>query len=145
VSTAERRPQVNGAPDSLFGPIIEVVPERWSHLALELNGRHKTLAIHHEHIPYLRGAEVAWEREHPTFQADVCVPKAVKVHNVLHQSQEAVHVLPCRDPGALPSVSSAALDLLLACGLAVSPECLDRFGGLGMVVSQINARWSSPL
>jgi len=73
---AVRGPEVKGASDRFFRPIVEVVAEGWTDLGLGLDRGKKRLLAHHEQVPLL-----GWADEAP--QLDGLLPEDI----------------PFRDPG----------------------------------------------
>jgi len=56
---AKGRSEVDGRPDRFLGPVVEVVAERWTGLALQLDRSDEATARDDEHVPTLRRAEAS--------------------------------------------------------------------------------------
>ena len=114
-------------------------------MRLELKRCNKFSLVQNQHVPELCRAEKARKGQGATVERHLGMLQAIATHDVLHQREKTVHILPGRHTGALALVGLARFKLLQPYGLAITPERLYRFPRFAFIVRQFDCHASSLL
>ncbi|MNG09316.1 hypothetical protein D3C84_927330 [compost metagenome] len=130
-------PQAVCCADGLFRSVVEVVPERRSHLALELNGGNQLALVHDDNVPELGRPEIARKRQGRLLLMNLRVGKAVFLYDLRDEIGKAVHILAAGDTGAFALVRFAGFQLLLLSVIPALPEGFYSFWRLALVINKV--------
>ena len=135
-------PEVVRRADGFLGAVVEIVAER-ADLALELDGGDQLALVNDQDVPELGRPEISRQRQDHAPLMDFGVTKAVGLHEVDHQGDEAIHVVASGDSSARACVDPTGLPLLLGRLVAIAPERHHGIPGLLLEVREIEAHAAS--
>src|SRR5574337_255598 len=107
---AVRGPEVKGASDRLFRPVVEVVAEGWADLGLGLDRGKKRLLAHHEQVPLLGWAEEARQLD-SLLPEDIPFRNPGRCYQFREEVDESIHLRATGDSTTQALVSLAGLPL----------------------------------
>lgn len=123
--------------DRFFSPVVKVVAELRTDVALELDRSNQLTLVDHHHIPKLGRSKVSGQRKQLTLLVNVGMGQPVRLDDVDDEFDKPVHVVAADCAGAPALVVCPSVALLRDRTFASAPEALHGFAGLALVRSEI--------
>jgi hypothetical protein len=119
-------PYIRGAPDGLFGPIIEVISERGTDLGFEFHRRDKLAFGHHNQVPFLLRTVITRQFQSGA-RPDIELIQPRVTQYVGNEDLHCAHLRATGDLAARSGIDLAALNLFAFVPTTLVPIALHGF------------------